>query len=681
MLLVRVDSETKSYFNVKYRPDIDGLRAVAVLLVVWFHAFPQLVKGGFIGVDIFFVISGFLISSIIFTNLEHGSFSLVEFYDRRIRRIFPALLLILTSCAVAGWYLLSEGEYAALGKDISGGAGFVSNLVLWGESGYFDRASDSKPLLHLWSLGIEEQFYLFWPLTLWLAWKRKWNAAHVTGAVAALSFVANIAFIGSYPTATFYAPATRVWELLMGAGLAQFSQHAVERTSTRGWIRHLLGAAGFLTVAVAAALLDSGKPFPGWWAVLPATGAILIIYAGPQSWLNKWLLSNRVMVGIGLISYPLYLWHWPLLSFLRMTEVLKDPTQIGICAVAGAFALSGLTYRFVEKPLRHNYQERSAGPVKPRRMLSGLSIGLLAGIILLFSSGLLIFFAGGKIFRQEAQISALPPLPDPGAFQELKIFEHWMRPDTSCQDNLHWSALLPEEVCVANSSKPKVLFLGDSHAMALYSAIFARHVNIPSALVASPGCLFYPNLTYKPKNNEWGRNCTQITQKGLELARSMASIDTVVIANVRKENYADRLTQFYLGDTALTDHAAFTSGTEDLIAALLAMGKRVIYVMDVPYFPDTPQSCQTRYLRTQTDDCIISQAKLDGAFGQYFVALKAIKEKFPKLEIFDARNVVCAKGTCSQHDGAQYLYIDKDHLSVYGSEQALKKMAAQVPLD
>src|SRR5690348_11726570 len=172
MLLVNIDRNAQHYLKPKYRPDIDGLRAVAVLSVVAFHAFPGLLKGGFIGVDIFFVISGFLISSIIVKNLELGQFSFLEFYSRRIRRIFPALILVLVSCAAAGWYLISEGEYANLGKDITGGAGFVSNFVLWGESGYFDRASDSKPLLHLWSLGIEEQFYVFWPLMAWFAWKR-----------------------------------------------------------------------------------------------------------------------------------------------------------------------------------------------------------------------------------------------------------------------------------------------------------------------------------------------------------------------------------------------------------------------------------------------------------------------------------------------------------------------------
>jgi peptidoglycan/LPS O-acetylase OafA/YrhL len=190
--------------NQRYRPDVDGLRAVAILSVIAFHAFPNLVQGGFVGVDVFFVISGFLITSVIVNSLEAGNFSFLVFYQHRIRRIFPALGLVLASCAVAGWYLLPEGAYAELGKHIAGGAGFVANLVLWKEAGYFDSASDTKPLLHLWSLGIEEQFYFVWPFVLWAAWRRRWNLLLVTATVLLASFCANVAIVGIDAVANFY---------------------------------------------------------------------------------------------------------------------------------------------------------------------------------------------------------------------------------------------------------------------------------------------------------------------------------------------------------------------------------------------------------------------------------------------------------------------------------------------
>ena len=206
----------------KYRPDIDGLRAVAVLSVVAFHAFPEWIKGGFIGVDVFFVISGFLISTIIFENLDRGTFSFAEFYARRIKRIFPALIFVLSACLIFGWLSLLPEELNQLGKHILGGAGFVSNLVLWSESGYFDNSAETKPLLHLWSLGIEEQFYIVWPFLVWAAWKRKLNLFYVTLSLLVASFASNIWLIQANPVATFYSPLTRFWELLCGSLLALY---------------------------------------------------------------------------------------------------------------------------------------------------------------------------------------------------------------------------------------------------------------------------------------------------------------------------------------------------------------------------------------------------------------------------------------------------------------------------
>ena len=178
-----MSQHSQHLLHPKYRPDIDGLRAIAVLSVVGFHAFPSWVNGGFIGVDVFFVISGFLISGIIYENLDKGEFTFREFYARRIRRIFPALIVVMTACFAFGWFSLLADEYKQLGKHIAGGATFISNLLLWQESGYFDNSAETKPLLHLWSLGIEEQFYIIWPLLLWLTWKRKFKFFAVRGCL------------------------------------------------------------------------------------------------------------------------------------------------------------------------------------------------------------------------------------------------------------------------------------------------------------------------------------------------------------------------------------------------------------------------------------------------------------------------------------------------------------------
>ena len=357
----------------KYRADIDGLRAIAILSVVGFHAFPSWVKGGFIGVDIFFVISGYLISTIMIGSLERNSFSFVDFYIRRIKRIFPALLLVLMASFVLGWFVLMADEYKQLGKHIAGGAGFISNFLFWYENGYFDNAAETKPLLHLWSLGIEEQFYIFWPLLLWFAWKKRFNLLTITLAVAVISFALNIGKIENDDAiAAFYSPQTRFWELMVGSVLAYMTLHKqnlfpefthrldawlgkiiyAQMPDANGkTLRNVQSVLGTALLAIGFLVVTKESHFPGWWALLPTMGAALIIAAGAQAWLNRVILSNRVLVWFGLISFPLYLWHWPLLSFTRLMESETTSYEI-FAAVLVSIVLAWLTYRLIEKPIR-----------------------------------------------------------------------------------------------------------------------------------------------------------------------------------------------------------------------------------------------------------------------------------------------------------------------------------------
>jgi len=335
----------------RYRPDIDGLRAIAVSAVVLYHAFPTIFRGGFVGVDVFFVISGFLISGIIFSGLEAGEFSFATFYSRRVRRIFPALSLVLAFCLAYGFLVLLPSEFADLGRDIAAGAGFVSNLLLWHEAGYFDRAATAKPLLHLWSLGVEEQFYIFWPAALWLIHRLRWRPMLPVAAIAVVSFVLNIALSTGDPTADFYSPLTRFWELAAGAMLAWAELHPPS------WWPRLPRdfAAGVALVLIlgSALVLNAQMRFPGWLALLPAGGAVLLIAAGPAARINRAVLSNNIAVFIGLISYPLYLWHWPLISYATIIGRGRAPKPgIALLLVAVSVGLAWLTYELVEKPLR-----------------------------------------------------------------------------------------------------------------------------------------------------------------------------------------------------------------------------------------------------------------------------------------------------------------------------------------
>ena len=310
------------------------------------------------GVDIFFVISGFLISTIIWGSLERGAFSFSEFYSRRIRRIFPALLVVLASCSVFGWFSLLPEEYKQLGKHVAGGAGFVSNLVLWSESGYFDASAETKPLLHLWSLGIEEQFYIVWPLIVWFAWRARVNLLALTLALASTSFAINLARYRADGVADFYSPQTRFWELLAGSLVAYLSAYPAPRLArlranlgvTR--LGHALSAVGALLITASVVFTTEETPFPGTWGLLPVAGAAMVIAAGRDAWLNRAILSNRVLVWIGLISFPLYLWHWPLLSFARIVEDEDPSLTIRMTAVLASIALAWVTHKIIEHPLR-----------------------------------------------------------------------------------------------------------------------------------------------------------------------------------------------------------------------------------------------------------------------------------------------------------------------------------------
>ncbi|MGY8709817.1 acyltransferase family protein [Bradyrhizobium sp. 18BD] len=334
--------------TIHYRPDIDGLRAFAVLSVVLYHAFPSVVRGGYVGVDVFFVISGFLISSILFTEVGEHSFSFTSFYGRRIRRIFPALAVCLFAVLAYGFVSLTPSELAQLGKHVFFGAGFLSNIALWSESGYFGTAATLKPLLHLWSLGIEEQFYIFWPALLWAAVQMKANVGRLLAVLFLVSFAVNVALSITNISDDFYLPVSRFWELLAGAGLAWW-RPIVLTSQVRSW----LSFAGLAALLTSVAFFTPDLRFPGWLALLPVAGAVALILAGREATANRIFFSNRAAVFVGLISYPLYIWHWPLISYAYVIRLNKPPTPLmALGLVAASFLLAWATYRFIEFPVR-----------------------------------------------------------------------------------------------------------------------------------------------------------------------------------------------------------------------------------------------------------------------------------------------------------------------------------------
>ena len=434
-----------------YRRDIDGLRALAVAAVVCYHAFPGVAPGGFVGVDVFFVISGYLISGLVLADLRAGAFTVRGFYARRIRRIFPALAVVLVACLAFGWLTLLPNEYDQLGQHVAGGGGFALNFLLWSESGYFDTAAELKPLLHLWSLGIEEQFYLVWPLLLLLASRLRRSPLLLVLPVLALSFTLNVRTVGGDAVAAFYSPATRLWELAAGSALACAAPWTASLAAVRRGSLSLLGLA---LVLLAVVVLRSDRVFPGWWAALPVAGAALVIAAGPDTWAGR-LLSHRAAVFVGLISYPLYLWHWPALAFLRILSPGTPSLAPRIAAVAASGVAAWLTYRWIEHPLRFGRARRRSGAV----------IALALAMAAIAAAGFSVHALGGLPSRM------------PGPLRTIASADYDFTTDARV-DRCWLGATAPfdgfaGECLDAGDARPLAVVWGDSHAARLYPGIRA----------------------------------------------------------------------------------------------------------------------------------------------------------------------------------------------------------------
>jgi peptidoglycan/LPS O-acetylase OafA/YrhL len=338
-----------------YRSDIDGLRALAIISTVLFHAFPGYFPGGFIGVDIFFVISGYLITGIIYHSLEKGTFSFFDFYSRRIRRLYPAILLLLTALLIAGAVNMTAPELTELSIESFFSTLFSTNLYLFFGSDYFAIDSRLMPLLHFWSLGVEEQFYLIIPFICFWVYKKKYDVLKVLIALFFLSLLANLILIGAYPKFTFYIPFTRFWEIFAGGILCllqrrglHFKNYKPILIETMTWILFLIYVYCFIKY--------DKEGFPGVKAIVPVIICVFYL-ANSNTFFSKKVLSNPLMVYVGLVSYPFYLWHWSMLSFLRMVENDSPSGVQKVIAVLISFGFAMMTYHLVEIPLKKKSNE------------------------------------------------------------------------------------------------------------------------------------------------------------------------------------------------------------------------------------------------------------------------------------------------------------------------------------
>ena len=633
---------------------------MAVLSVVAYHAFPHVLSGGFVGVDVFFVISGFLISGIMFDNLESKRFTFSDFYGRRIRRIFPSLTVLFVAALVLGWISLFSSELKRLGLHVAGGAAFGSNLLLWRESGYFDRAAEMKPLLHLWSLGIEEQYYIIWPLVLWAIWRYRWRFTPVLVALILASFTLNVFFIAAHPSATFYLPATRVWELLIGSGLAFVKRF--RPTDLARWTKGRetpLSAVGVALLLVGFFALDQRSKFPGWWAILPTMGAALIIAPGPTSWINRNLLSHRMLVWFGLVSYPLYLWHWMLLSFAIIVENGNPTWQIRLAAVLVSIGAAKLSYDYVEKPLRGGAHLRLK------------TAALVAAMVVVAGAGLGLYLGDGVPSRFQAprELAYLEvESPDPAQNEACRLRYPELANLTACR--------------LSRLEPPTLVIVGDSHVHYYLQALSQRDRDSVVMMLLETSCLPFSNADLRSSVG-----CDEKFSRVKSFLASQKSIKTVMLTGYWAYLLAGKFSVTepgwrLPGLPSGQDSESFMAAGVELVDTLTKAGKEVVIVLDVPDLSFNIQDCfDLRPVRLSTgliEPCAVSRADVQARSAPAEAILKELRKQFPMVRVLDPRQVLCDNSMCPAVRDGLPLYYNGDHLNQFGSGLVMDGLLRQL---
>jgi peptidoglycan/LPS O-acetylase OafA/YrhL len=661
-----------------YRPEIDGLRAIAVGCVVVYHAGfelfgVRLLPGGFLGVDVFFVISGYLIGSRVLAGLSAGTFSLVSFYEHRARRILPALYAMLAVSLVAGWFLLFSGQMLELGTSALATVTFWSNVFFWQQGGYAAEASTLRPLLHTWSLSVEEQFYLLFPLAILLlhrALRRAILALLILGAVLSLGLAECAS--GRLPSASFYLLPTRVWELLAGVILAQMQLGGTFSRAAPA-TRNVLGMAGLLALLLPAALFDENTKHPGILTAIPVAATALIIWLGAQGWAAR-LLSIRPLVVVGLMSYSIYLWHQPLFAFARLVSVnaLTQPQLLGLTAMT---AIAGaLSYRFVERPFRDRSRFGN-------RSIWVLTLG---GLVVLAGASAIIVGQQGFPTRFPAVLNGANPKPT-------------------------WTMLTQNgEPCHRNDSAagchfefggngPHWVLIGDSHAGVLATGLYDRAKTFASSFDAMiwGGCPVIFDVDYLGTPPEDSMGCYAANQERRAQLRALPP--SVVVYSARmgawlegtrfdngeggvEPGYMDLLTPTtpFSGDRTKALQAKVTA----TIKEILSMGHQVVLVYPVPEVGwNVPQTVR-KLVPTLDANAWIADTGLTTSRERYFErnhlafeAYDAVGED-PRLVRIYPDQIFCdaSTGRCHTHDEASFFYSDDDHLSAPGADQVIAKI-------
>jgi len=647
---------------MQYRAEIDGLRAIAVLPVILFHAGYSAFSGGFVGVDIFFVISGYLITSIILSEMEQGKFSIVNFYERRARRILPALFFVMAATLPFAWMWLIPSEFKDFSKSIVAVMLFSSNILFWQTSGYFDAALDSKPLLHTWSLAVEEQYYVLFPIFLLFAWRlgRRNLAALVLMLVVASLVLAQFT-TAAEPDASFYLLPTRGWELGIGALAAIYMGRHGGIDIARTW-SECLGMLGFVLIAASMVLYDEHTPFPSVYTLAPTLGtALIILYCRPATVVG-WLLTRKAMVGIGLVSYSAYLWHQPLFALARQRSPHEPGLVLFTVLALVSLALGYVSWRFVEAPFRDRTRIG-------KHQVFGLSA---AGIAIFLCIGLAGYQTDG--FRARDKWDGIEH-----AFATQNELGSGNR---FCQANRVDSPFGPQ-VCVIGdrSKRPDGVLWGDSYAGALMHGLNQelRRSGRAFYVVLSDGCIPVEGAWRTRKQAEFNCGATRHRQFVAAVLRD-ASIRTVVWTGAFSALLGQRPHEEYVIDGVPAEHASTKRRILATLEKLEDAGKQVVLIGDTPKFPAYVADYAIRRFAATGGDIHatvqkVSRPQLTRRINQADMLAEAREH----AKVIDGLQLFCDAQTCSSHDaGGRLLFIDNNHISHIGSERLAREVVRQM---
>ncbi len=659
-----------------YRPDIDGLRALAILPVLFFHAGLGLFEGGYVGVDVFFVISGFLITKIIYGEIVQGNFSILRFYERRARRILPALFAVCAFSFVAAWWLFVPLDFQDFSRSLAAAMLFASNILFMDETGYFAQPSEVKPLLHTWSLAVEEQFYIVFPLLLAVA--AKFFRQHIglfVVVLLAVSFVICIWATGYRPVYAFFLSPTRAWELMLGSVLALGLIPAIENRS----IMNLLSVLGLALVLWAIFMFTADTDFPGWQAAIPCLGATLLIYANEsgETWGAK-LLSLKPFVWIGLISYSLYLWHWPLIVFAKYAWGEELPHWGLWALIILSAVVAAISWKVVEQPFR-----RKTGLFGNIRVFAPVCF---AGGLVLTAAGLSGHIADGFPGRWSPQVLAF------AAARE----DH--NPDSA-----RCHARDPEELernkpCLMGPADkaPGFMVWGDSHADALMPAFkdLAVEHNVAGWFVSYGGCP--PLLTVYRLDQPARHKCRQFNDTAARLIvengiRTVFLISRwTVYSDGHNEEGPQSGKRTLIASAAhskasrASSKLAFADGLERTLAALKGAGVRVVLVEQVPEHQALVPTLLARATATGQDASDLALGKPTHLARQAYVVSQFDRlASGGKVARIDPASLLCPADRCMMSESGNVLYNDYQHVTTIGArllkplfEAEFKRLAA-----